>query len=219
MFWLPYLFWSMYAVSFPLHWYRAKYQFQPGWSRPSILNRDNIVFYQFANLILTLTATGGLWYSYGLITAAVAFGVRFLLFGTVMLRIYYKRALSVEIARNLGVLERESSLDDPKTIAEAVVLARRFIMLSMRGDDYLTPTSGFQEQNRLRREDLAYVPTIEEICLAVRLRDGLRYEDAPPAEDPLRREQYIARFWDRLESERSAILGLSPLTNVQENGS
>ena len=177
MFWLPYLFWSMYAVSFPLHWYRAKYQFQPGWSRPPILSRDSIVFYQFANLILTATATVGLWYSYGLTTAAVAFGVRFFLFGTTTLRIYYNRALTSRSRDTSASSNIERPLDDPKTIAEAVVGARHAILQSMRGDDYATPNSSFQEQTRPRREDFAYVPTAKEIRLAVSLRDGLRYEE------------------------------------------
>ncbi len=132
--------------------------------------------------------------------------VRFFLFGTTTLRIYYNRTLSVEIARHLRILEHECPLNDPKTIAEAVVGARRAILQSMRGDDYATPNSSFQEQTRLRREDFAYVPTAKEIRLAVSLRDGLRYEDVPPAEDSLRREQYIARFWDQLESESSPLV-------------
>ena len=197
MFWLPYLFWLMYVISFPLRSYQARYQFQPGWTRPSILSRDNIVFYEFANLILTLTATAGLWYFYGLLPAAVALGVRFV-FSTIMTRVYYNRALSVEIARNLGVLERESSLDNAETIAQAVVLARHAIMCSTRGDDYSTPNSGPVDEMRLREKDFAYVPAVNEIQLAMSLRDGLQYEAVPPEQDSLRRELYIARFWDRL---------------------
>ena len=177
MSWLPYLFWSVYVISFLLCWYEAKYQFQPGWTRPSILNRDIIVLYESANMIVTLTAIAGLWYSYGLISASVALGIRFVLFGTIMVRVYYNRALSVEIARHLGILEHDSSLDDPKTIAEAVVLARQAILHRTRGDDYATPTSGYEKIMRLRTKDFAYIPAVNEIRLAISLRDGLRYDD------------------------------------------
>jgi hypothetical protein len=197
MSWVPSTFWLIYAISFPVLWYHSKYQFQPGWTRPSILNRGNDVIYQFGNLIVFLIATAGLWYSYGFIAATIAFGVR-LVFSTLLTRVYYNRALGIEIARNLGILEHGSPLDNPETIAEAVVLARHTIMCSMRGDDYSIPNSGPLEEMRLREKDFAYVPTIKEIHLAISLRDELRYEDVPPKDDSLRREQYIARFWDRL---------------------
>ena len=106
MMWLPYLSCLTYVLSCFLSWYRDKFRFRPGWTRPLIPGRGNGDLYGLGNLMLTLAAIAGLWYSFGLTIAGGALAVE-LVFHTIMVRVYYNRAFSVAIAQSLGVLGKD----------------------------------------------------------------------------------------------------------------
>lgn len=132
------IFWIFYIISFPLLWYEDFCIVLSVADRPRILRSPTKqVLFWIIRLIITYGSIAGIWYTYNLFIAIVAFIINYV-FGKITFKVYFNREVRETASYFIEKAKEETRsrgelLDERKIEQEAFESAKNIVVQNIEG--------------------------------------------------------------------------------------